>query len=396
MASCHLAEVLTPNARFELPVLLQRSEALQNGEEWEEVQASYEKYGTTFRQNPESAFAGLELVSLIKQEARVTGHHRHYYPEALRLIDQILMTDSLASDLKFRALTLKARILLAQHNFKEALAIANQVEKIHSGHPRIESVLVDCYVELGQYEQAKKITNELIQVQPNLETFAQLSKIREIHGNIDGAVEAMEMAATAGQPGQEKTAWIGVQLAEVLHRAGRDDAAKNVLLKVLEERPKYAFAKGTLAKINLTQGNLASAKTLLFEAIGIVPDLSFYFSLGELYQETKNEVAFTKTTEEIKVILAEDDKSDQNVDLAYAGLYFNLLGDPETALIYMRKVIKTRPENIDVNRKMALIYKALKKPIHLDYHLKRATRTNSQHPDLKLLSLNTKETLLQG
>jgi len=93
-----------------IPELLQRGKAIQNGKEWDDVQSAYQKHSLSFRKNPNEVYAGLALVEIFTQEARVTGEHGHYYPAALQLVDQVLSTPSLKADMKFYALTLQSLV----------------------------------------------------------------------------------------------------------------------------------------------------------------------------------------------------------------------------------------------------------------------------------------------
>jgi len=226
----------------------------------------------------------------------------------------------------------------------------------------------------------------MIRIRPDLRSYARVSYLREIHGDMNGALQAMQLAVSSGLPGREETAWAGLQLAELLHRDDRDDVAIKILNEILQERPDYPFAKGALAEIKLKQGDLASTKIYVDEAIEAIPEVGFYVTLAAYHKAQNNEVAFTQTTEEILSMLAEDVASGHNMDLEYADVHLDLLDEPETALTYMQKAYDARPENIDVNREMARIYKALNKQSSFDFHLQKANRTNSQHPDLKALA----------
>jgi len=350
---------------------------IQNGKEWDEVQSNYQKHSLSFRQNPNAAYAGLALVEIFTQEARVTGEHGHYYPAALQLVNQVLNSDSLATDMKFYAKTLQAGVMLSQHDFAAALEVALEAKSLRPSNAQIQGVLVDCYVELGKYEKAIAAADAMIRLRPDLRSYARVSYLREIHGDMDGALQAMQLAVSAGLPGREETAWAGLQLAELLHRTNRDEMAIKILNEILQERPNYPFAKGALAEIKLKQGDLVSAKNYAEEAIQAIPEVGFYMTLAKYYKAQKDEAAFAKTTDEILVMLADDVSSGHNMDLEYADVHLNLLDDPNTALIYMQKAYDARPDNIDVNKEMARIYEVLKKPIHLDFHRKRANRTRS-------------------
>ena len=377
----------------EIPVLLQREHAIQNGKEWDNVQIDYRKHRVAIQQRSNDAEAALAIVEIFTQEARITGKHKHYYPAALQLIDQVLSSDSISPELTFYALRLRSGVLLSQRHFLEALNVALQAEKIRPHDAQLQGVLVDCYVELGHYDKAIAASKAMVAGQPDIQAYARISYLREMHGDLDGALQAIQLAISSGKAGSEETAWAGLQQAKLLHRNNHSDAAERILNDILIERPNYPFAQGALAAIELAKGNLASAKTYVDEAIKTVPDVGFYITLAKYYKHQNELEAFAKTLDKIMTLLADDVQTGRNMDLEYANVYLDLLDDPETALKYMQNAYDARPDNIDVNREMAQIYKALKKPIHLDYHLKKAVRTNSKHPALRMLAGALSDTL---
>ena len=236
----------------------------------------------------------------------------------------------------------------------------------------------------------------MIARRPDLRSYARISYLREIHGDIEGAKEAMLMAVRSGMPSTEETAWATLELAQLLDRTGETYDAEQVLLVLLRQRPDYPFAKGALAEMKLREGDLASAKTYLDEAITAIPEVGFYVTLAEYYRRVGDKEAFAKTTKEIEVMLADDVASGHNMDLEYADVHLDLLDDPATALSYMERAYAARPENIDVNRELATIYRALGDEEKVAFHLEKASRTNSQHPDLKELATDAATAGAQG
>ena len=73
------------------------------------------------------------------------------------------------------------------------------------------------------------------------------------------------------------------------------------------------------------------------------------------------------------------------MDLEYASVYADLLGDYDKALEFAQKEYQKRPENIDVNRKMAMIYQQKGDMQSAKKHAAVARRTGSRHPELQSL-----------
>lgn len=56
-------------------------------------------------------------------------------------------------------------------------------------------------------------------IRPDLRSYSRISYLREIYGDLDGAIEAMKLAVTAGYPGYEQTAWARLTLGKKLIKA---------------------------------------------------------------------------------------------------------------------------------------------------------------------------------
>lgn len=89
--------------------------------------------------------------------------------------------------------------------------------------------------------------------------------------------------------------------------------------------------------------------------------------------------------EEVFVMLKDDEDSGHNMNLEYANIYLDLLEKPEQALEYAQKEFDKRPENIDVNRMLARIYKAKSDQTMTQKYAVAASVTNSKHPELEPL-----------
>lgn len=373
-----------------VPELIDRSQALWQGKEWENVQNYYVEYREKLAKNNQDHEARLALAQLFINEARVTGEHGHYYPAALEMIAGI-DAKTADEDVRFRALSTKAGVQLSLHDFADALETAEQAVAINPYNAQIYGALVDANVEMGRYETAVAMADKMVAIRPDLRSYARVSYLREIHGDIDGAIAAMKLAVEAGYPGYEQTAWTRLTLGNLYERYGDLEQAKLQYKIVLSERESYPFAIGALADLAIEQGEYEKAEQLLEQACAIIPEFGFYASLARVYKATGREDAFEETLEELWVMLKEDTDSGHNMDMEYAELYSELAEDQEKALAYAKKAYDKRPENIDVNRLMGKIYKRMGKDDMAMEHLARASRTNAQYPELKALLASRSE-----
>lgn len=367
----------------EVPKLLERSDAIKLGKEWDAVRSFYQKNNVALQNDPSDHEARLKLTEVFIKEARVTGEHGHYYPAALQMTNAVIEDQPKDEDILFRALAAKAGVLLSLHEFKDALEVGQKAFQINPYNAQINGVLVDCYVELGQYEKAVAMADNMMKIRPDMRSYSRVSYLREIHGDVDGAKEAMNLAVKAGYPGQEETAWAMLNYGEILMRYGNLDAAENVFQQILEVRPDYPFAVGAIGEVQYQRGEMKKAENTIQRAMDIIPEVGFYTQMAQLYKDQGRNDEFKTIMDEIMVMLQEDVDSGHNMNMEYADLYLGLLNDPEKALEFAQIEYEKRPENIDVNRMMAKIHKKLGNADKVDSFMKKATSTNSAHPELK-------------
>ena len=370
-----------------IPLLLDRNEAIQNGQEWSDVQSYYGTSRQALLANPEDYEAALKLVYVFVNEARITGEHGHYYPAALKMTEYILNKSELEKDLKFRALAAKAGVQLSLHDFKNALKTGTEAMNLNPYNAQNYGVLVDANVELGNYEEAVKMADKMVSIRPDLRSYARVSYLREIHGDVDGAIEAMKLAVDAGFPGQEQTCWSRLTLGNLYKQYGQLDAAEGEYRTILQERPKYPFAIAALAEVAIERKKYGEAEQLLKDAANIIPEVGFYEELAKVYKLQGKKEACEKTVQEIWPMLADDEAHGHNMNLEYASIYADLVGDLKKALKYALKEYEIRPDNIDVNRKLALIYQDMGNSSKAVEHMAKAAKTNSKHPELKQLAI---------
>ena len=130
------------------------------------------------------------------QEARITGDHAYYDAAALELLDDVIANEPQ----NFDALCCKATVLLSQHHFSEALKVAKTALPINPNNAFIYGLMCDSYVELGQYKQAVKMADKMINIRPDIRSYSRVSYLREIHGDLKGAIIASKLAVDAGYP----------------------------------------------------------------------------------------------------------------------------------------------------------------------------------------------------
>lgn len=371
------------NQPVDIAELIPRSAKIQLGKEWKMVQQFYATQQAKLRKNPDNHEAKLSLIELYVKEARVTGEHGHYYPAALQLADQIMRADSLKKDIVFRTLLSKAGVQLSLHEFEDALETGLKALKVNDNNAQVYGVLVDAYVEMGDYDKAVKMSDKMINIKPDLRSYSRISYLREIYGDIDGAIEAMDLAVRAGFPGTEETAWAMLTLGD-LHKTYKDPkTAEKIYEEVLKIRADYPFAKGALAAIYFDNKDYKKTETTLKQGIDIIPEVGFYVQLAELYKIQNRTEELEAIFPEILAMLQDDVDHGHNMNLEYVDLYINLKEDYDKAMEYAKVEYNKRTKNIDTNLAMAKVLHAQKgDKAAIKNYLKVANTTKSKNPDL--------------
>ena len=226
--------------------------------------------------NPQlTAQLGLALL----QQVRETGD-ASLYGQAEQAFSEALALDANQID----ALVGQGVLALARHDFETALDWAERARAINPFRAATVGIQVDALVELGRYEEAIATAQEMVDLRPDLQSYSRVSYVRELHGDVDGAVEAMTAAVQAGGPGAEGTAWTTVQLGHLYFNQGDLRAAANTYRAAAQQRPGYAYAEAGLAKVEAARGRTRRAIERYEAIIERLPLPEFVIALGELYE----------------------------------------------------------------------------------------------------------------
>ncbi len=372
------------NAINAIPKLLDRHKDLQSGSEWADRQNIYVANRNRIVDNNDP-MAHYQLATLFVSEARITGEHGHYYPAALEIIEKLLSDKELGKDLKFSALTLKSGVLLSLHQFDKALEISKETIKMNNYNAQAYGVLADAYLEMGDYENAVKATDKMMDIRPDLRSYSRASYLRELHGDTEGAIEIMQYAVQAGYPGSEETAWAQLTLGDLHRMYGNAENAQVIYEDILAHRENYPFAMAALAQLKSDEGKPDEAVRLLEQAISVIPEIGFYIQLAEIYKSKNQNEKFAEIMADIDEMFEDDRKSGHNMDLDYANTLLSLTDRDDEAKKYLDNEYKMRPENIEVNLSLAKYYQKKSNTQKAKQHLDVASRTNFQHPDLTKL-----------
>ena len=365
------------SANLEIPPLFDRKGELSKASEWDKTKAKVAELNKKLEKNPNDIKVRLQIVTIYLAEARITGEHPYYYPAVLKILDGILYLDPN----NFEATTYKASVKMSQHQFAEAKVLATKAQKINPANAYVYGVLVDANVELGNYEEAVKMSDKMQQLKPSLESYSRASYLREIYGDYKGSIEAMKMAVQAGLPGSEPFCWSKNTLGQLYQTTGQMQAAQQQYDDIMVVRPSYAFANRGQAQVLKDAKQYDKALEVLEKAAKIMPEFSFHEEMADIYALQGNKEKAMKKYEEVAKMLDEDAQSGHAVDLELCKLYIKT-GQMDLAMKYGLIEYKKRPKNIDVNHALATVYFNQKDYKKAQEHVSVALRTGSQNPEL--------------
>ena len=244
------------------------------------------------------SFANLGLAYVA--QARITADPS-YYPKAQGVLERSLKLDTAQNDV---GLTGMGALSLARHQFAQALAWGERARRINPYGDYVYGVIGDAQVELGRYPQAFATFQHMVNLKPNLSSYARVSYARELRGNVSGALGAMRLAYQAAGNAPDAS-WASFQLGELYWNGGRPVLAERMYRRAVELDPKYVPPYAGLAKIAWAEGHDAQATRRYRSVVARYPLPEYVIALGDLYATTghhalaEREYALVRTEEKL-------------------------------------------------------------------------------------------------
>jgi predicted Zn-dependent protease len=230
----------------------------------------------TTRRDPHDATAWSSLGSAYIR--RAAQGDPSFYDLAQRAFDR---ADALAPQLPATRLG-RGALALARHQFSDALAIAQQALRRDAHDPDALVTETDADVELGHYDDAEADLQTLLARKPSLAAFARVSYLRELHGDVGGAVLAMRQARVAGAGTPLDTADVTTFLGDLELNRGRPPAALVEYERALAAVPKHTLATLGRARALAALGRRDEAIAVLSALVDRVPLPAAAELLGDL------------------------------------------------------------------------------------------------------------------
>ena len=167
------------------------------------------------RENPKDFDSHINLANAYLQKVRETGDPT-LYTKTEDLLDEAEKLDDHSPEL----FATKGTLALARHDFAAALENGTRALALDPESASYHGIVGDAQIELGMYDEAIESYQEMVDRRPDFDSFSRVAYARELYGDPEGAIEAMEFALQAGSGTPENVAWAYVQLGNLWFTSG--------------------------------------------------------------------------------------------------------------------------------------------------------------------------------
>jgi len=263
-----------------------------------------------------------------------------YYTKAEETLERAFKVDPA----NFEALKVRTWLLLGRHEFAKALEAATVLNKRAPDDITVYGYLADANAELGNYSDAVKAAQWMLNLRPgNIAGLTRAAYLRELHGDLSGAMDLMHMAydATPFQEAEDR-AWLLTQIAHLELLSGNLSQAELYANGALGLFADYHYALGTLAQVRQAQNRNEEAVALLEKRYAAAPHAENQFALAEALDRAghKEDAAKAFAGFEQKALLEANITDNANHELiAY---YVDYAHQPAKALEIARQELERR------------------------------------------------------
>jgi tetratricopeptide (TPR) repeat protein len=290
------------------------------------------------RENPKDFDSHINLASAYLQKVRETGDPT-LYTKTEDLLGEAQKLDDQSPEL----FATQGTLALARHDFQAALEHGTRALALDPESASYHGIVGDAQLELGMYDEAIQSYQDMVDSRPDFDSFSRVAYARELYGDPEGAIEAMEFALQAGSGTPENVAWAHVQLGNLWFTSGNLEEAQKAYGLSNSTVNAYAPALAGQAKVAAARGDLQQAATLYQQAFNRMPLPEYAIALGDVYAEMgdrkKAEGQYELVMSMDKLLRANGVDTDLEIALFYADHDIDL----QTSLEKARAAYDARP-----------------------------------------------------
>jgi tetratricopeptide (TPR) repeat protein len=234
---------------------------------------------------------------------------------------------------------------MSLHRFDDALAQADGILATNPDLDAAHQLRFDALMEIGRYDEAETTIERLLATEPGLPAYTRVSYLRQVRGDMDGAISAMRQAVTAGDAMPAAQAEALALLGDLYFIEGDLDRAEVERVRALELDPELPLAQFGLAEVLAAQGDLTTAEAMLERLVQRWPAPAALIVLGDVRATLGDQVgaqaAYEQAGAEFEALAA----AGEIVDLERSFFEFDH-GDPDLGLRLAREAYQGRPESV--------------------------------------------------
>lgn len=290
------------------------------------------------RENPKDLDSRVNLANAYLQKVRETGDPS-LYAKAEELLDRAEKQNASSPEV-FAA---RGTLALSRHEFAAALDQGRRALALAPENARHYGIVGDAQIELGMYDEAIGSYQEMVDRRPDFASFSRVSHARELYGDPEGAIEAMEFALRSGSGAAENTAWAHAQLGNLWFDSGNLEEAEKAYDRSAGTLDSYAPALAGRAKVAAAEGDLQRAAGLYRQAFNRMPLAEHAIALGDVHAKLGDQ---QKADEQYDLVRQIDElyrANGVNTDLEIALFYADHDLEPHASLEKARSAYEARP-----------------------------------------------------
>lgn len=178
-------------------------------------------------------------------------------------------------------LLLRAHALQSLHRFGDAEATARELISLRQ-LPFDYGVLGDILIDQGKVREGAAAYQKMVDLRPDLHSYARAAHVRWLTGDLDGAIELMNLAATSSSPNEpEAAAWAFTRLAVYRLQHGATKQTLESCEAALSLQSDYAPAMLARGRILLAMNRSADALVELQRAAKLNPLPEYQWALAD-------------------------------------------------------------------------------------------------------------------
>jgi tetratricopeptide (TPR) repeat protein len=234
---------------------------------------------------------------------------------------------------------LRGLVLIEQHAFADALDLAQQILSEDPDDLMALGTKSDAELELGRFDEAVKSAQRMVDLKPNLPSYARAAHLRWLQGDLKAAKSIYRQAMDAHDPRDpEPYAWVLVQAAMVFWHEGDIEGADRGFDRALSALSDYPAALVGRARVALAQNDPKRAIELAERAYKKSPLPETAWVLGDARRAAGDE----KGAEEAYALVVKAGRASDPRTLA---LFFAVKGrEADLAVTLARKELGVRKD----------------------------------------------------